>query len=158
MSNRTKSGAICGLLCLGLVLNGCATLKAEKTAPSAEASVTPPGKVTRRIVLRGVNFDFDSSAIRPDTEVVLSSAVEVLKGTPEVRVEVVGHTDSAGPEAYNQGLSEQRAQAVFGYLASHGIKASRLSTIGYGETRPVADNSTRDGRAQNRRVELNVRQ
>jgi len=121
--------------------------------PEAAAPV-----VTRRIVLRGVKFDFNSSAIRGDAEVILGSAVEVLKESPEVRVEIAGHTDSTGPEAYNQTLSEQRANGVLQYMTSHGIRASRLSIVGHGEMRPVADNSTRDGRTQNRRVELNVSQ
>jgi outer membrane protein OmpA-like peptidoglycan-associated protein len=135
-------------------LTGSSKARVRVAAPAPE--LPPPAKVTRRIVLRGVNFDFDSAAIRPDAEVILSSAVEVLKESPEVRVEVAGHTDSTGAEAYNQGLSERRAKAVSDYLTSHGVQASRLRTIGSGEAQPVADNSTIDGRAQNRRVELNV--
>ena len=109
-------------------------------------------------MVRGVTFGFDSAAIRVDAEVILGCAVEVLKESPEVRVEIAGHTDGSGPEAYNQALSQQRADAVLQYMTSHGIHASRLSTVGYGETRPLTDNSTRDGRTQNRRVELNVSQ
>jgi outer membrane protein OmpA-like peptidoglycan-associated protein len=71
-------------------------------------------------------------------------------------VEVGGHTDSVGSEAYNQGLSERRADAVRDYLMSKGVKASRLTARGYGESRPVASNDTEEGRAENRRVELVV--
>ena len=69
---------------------------------------------------------------------------------------IEGHTDSTGPDGYNQGLSERRAEAVQGYLVDHGVSPSNLSTVGYGEAQPVADNSTREGRALNRRVELRV--
>ena len=82
---------------------------------------------------------------------------EVLNENSGGRVDVSRHTASIGTEEYNQGLSERRAAAVRGYLVSHGISGSRLSTSGSGESKPVASNSTSDGRAQNRRVELNVR-
>jgi OOP family OmpA-OmpF porin len=119
------------------------------------AAVAPP-PVARRIVLRGVNFAFDSAEITPESEVILDTAVEALKESSEVRIEVAGHTDWTGTDSYNQGLSERRAKAVADYLSRQGVGASRLRVVGYGETRPVADNSLRDGRAQNRRVELNV--
>lgn len=75
-----------------------------------------------------------------------------------VGVEIAGHTDEQGDAAYNQGLSQRRADAVRSYLTSKGVDASRLSGAGYGETQPVADNTTSEGRAQNRRVELRVTQ
>ena len=112
--------------------------------------------VQRRIVLRGVNFGFDSADIGEDSQSILDVAVQALRENSGVQVEVAGHTDSTGPEAYNQGLSERRARAVLDYLEAGGISRSRLSSVGYGESQPVADNSTRDGRAQNRRVELNI--
>jgi len=87
---------------------------------------------------------------------VLDAGVEVLKENPGTSIQVAGYTDSVGTDAYNQGLSERRANAVLDYFVSHGIEASRLTAVGYGESNPVADNSTADGRAQNRRVELNV--
>jgi OOP family OmpA-OmpF porin len=122
-----------------------------------EAPPPPPAPpVARRIVLRGVNFAFDSAALTPEAEVILQAAVEALNESPGVRVEVGGHTDSTGPEAYNLGLSERRAGSVADYLSANGIDASRLTVVGFGEANPVADNGTRDGRAQNRRTELNV--
>jgi OOP family OmpA-OmpF porin len=108
-------------------------------------------------VLRGINFAFDSAQIGAEAEPVLDVAAQELRDNPDVRVEVAGHTDSVGDEAYNEGLSQRRAAAVADYLAGKGIDRSRLDTAGYGESSPVADNSTADGRAQNRRVELNVR-
>lgn len=128
---------------------------------SATASIrvmAPAPKPTQRIVLRGVNFDLDKAAIRPDAQVILQTAAEALNESPKARVSVTGHTDSTGSEAYNQTLSERRAKAVVDYLVSLGVSASRLSATGVGELEPVADNSTADGRAQNRRVELNVAQ
>ena len=121
---------------------------------SAPVSVAAGAPTKRSIVLRGINFDFDKANIKPEAEGVLDAAVEVLKENPDVKVRVSGYTDSVGADAYNQGLSERRAKSVRDYLVSHGIDASRLTAVGYGETNPVADNGTKDGRAQNRRVSL----
>jgi OOP family OmpA-OmpF porin len=106
--------------------------------------------------LRGVEFDFDKSTLRPESQQTLNEATEVLRQYPDIRVEVAGHTDSIGTDQYNQGLSERRAQAVYDYLVNNGIDASRLNSRGYGEGSPIADNATREGRQRNRRVELVV--
>ena len=132
----------------GLSAQGRATVHVSDAAPA----------VTRRIVLRGVHFDFDRAAIKPAAEAVLFQASEILKKNPELRIQVAGYTDSTGSAAYNQGLSERRASSVKGWLAAHGISAGRLDAVGFGESMPVADNDTEVGRAQNRRVELNVLQ
>jgi len=115
------------------------------------------------IDLKGVNFDFDKSTLRPDAIAILNEAVEILKRYPDLRVEVAGHTDSKGSDAYNQKLSERRAKVVYDYLVSNGIDPSRLiGPNGYGESRPIAPNTNPDGsdnpegRARNRRTELNV--
>jgi len=108
------------------------------------------------IDLRGVEFDFDKSTLRPESQQTLNEATEVLKQYPDIRVEAAGHTDSIGSDAYNQGLSERRAQAVYDYLVSNGIDSNRLSVRGYGEASPIADNATREGRQRNRRTELVV--
>lgn len=123
---------------------------------SAPVSVAAAAAGKKTIVLRGINFDFDKANIKPEAEPVLDAAAEVLKENPDVSVRVGGHTDSVGTDAYNQGLSERRAKAVRDYLASHGVDASRLTAVGFGESQPVADNGTADGRAQNRRVALDV--
>jgi OOP family OmpA-OmpF porin len=132
-------------------MTGTASCMVQVSAPRAAPAET------RRIVLRGINFAFDSSKIEPEFEPVLDVAVQELRDNPTVNIEVAGHTDATGADDYNQGLSERRANSVVDYLVSKGIDRSRLSAAGYGESQPVADNSTRDGRAQNRRVELNVR-
>ncbi|HEY2346220.1 MAG TPA: OmpA family protein [Xanthomonadaceae bacterium] len=130
----------------------------------AGQTVGPDGcPVPVTIDLRGVNFDFDKSKLRPDAVAILNEAIEVLKKYPQLRVEVAGHTDSVGTDAYNQKLSERRAKAVYDYLTQNGVDAGRLmGPHGYGETRPIAPNTNPDGsdnpqgRAQNRRTELNV--
>lgn len=123
------------------------------TATEARAEPT----TATRIVLRGVNFDFDSARIRPDAAAILDAAADTLKENPDVQIEVAGHTDSIGTDAYNRGLSQRRARAVVDALVQRGVDAARLSAQGYGESQPVANNSTADGRAQNRRVELTQR-
>ena len=125
------------------------------SAPVSVATAAAPA-TKRSIVLRGINFDFDKANIKPEAAPVLDAAVEVLKENPDVKVRVGGHTDGIGTDAYNQGLSERRAKAVRDYLVAHGIDASRLTAVGFGKTQPVADNKTKDGRAQNRRVALDV--
>ena len=129
--------------------------------PPAPAEPPPPAPIT--IDLTGVNFDFDRSTLRPDAVQILNEAIEILRRYPDLGVEVAGHTDSVGTEQYNQGLSERRATAVYDYLTSNGIDASRLQgPTGYGESRPIAPNTNPDGtdnpegRARNRRTELNV--
>jgi OOP family OmpA-OmpF porin len=108
------------------------------------------------IELQGVHFDFDKSTLRPEAMVILNEAAALLNKHERVVVEVAGHTDSTGSDAYNQGLSERRANAVRDYLVEKGVRASRLSAKGYGESMPVASNDTKEGRAENRRVELIV--
>jgi OOP family OmpA-OmpF porin len=108
------------------------------------------------IELEGVYFDFDKSTIKPEGMAVLDQAAALLQKHERVVVEVAGHTDSVGSDAYNQGLSERRANAVRDYLTSKGVTATRLTARGYGEAQPVASNDTDEGRAENRRVELIV--
>jgi len=121
---------------------------------------TPAGaKVDARgceivITLKGVNFETDSAKLTADSTAILDEAAAVLKQRPGAVVEVQGHTDSRGKDAYNQRLSERRARAVQDYLVGAGVSASVLSAKGYGEVEPVASNDTDEGRAQNRRVDL----
>lgn len=125
--------------------------------PMAAAEPAPPPPPARKkIVLRGVNFDFDKANIRQDAAPVLDEAVATLKEASTINIAVEGHTDSKGSDEYNQKLSERRADAVRDYLAGHGVSKSRMTSAGFGESRPVASNDTDEGRAQNRRVELRV--
>jgi OOP family OmpA-OmpF porin len=105
-------------------------------------------------VLERVHFDTDKWEIKPEDYAILDEVVPVLKRNPTLRVEIEGHTDNRGSEVYNKKLSEKRAEAVKNYFVNKGIEAKRLSAAGYGFSRPVASNDRREGRAQNRRVEL----
>jgi len=124
--------------------------------PAPLAAVTEPAPAMT-LVLEGVNFDFDKAVIRPQDYAKLDQDVDTLKAWGDVDVEVAGHTCSIGTEEYNLGLSQRRAEAVRNYLVSKGVSADRLIVRGYGESRPAVSNATREGRVQNRRVEL-VRQ
>jgi outer membrane protein OmpA-like peptidoglycan-associated protein len=122
----------------------------------AATTVAPPATTVKRIVLRGVNFDYDSSEIRPVDRPVLDEAVRQLTDQTQIALAIEGHTDSRGTDQYNQALSVRRAEAVFRYLVNKGLAPERMRAEGFGESRPVADNETDAGRAQNRRVELRV--
>lgn len=104
-----------------------------------------------------VLFDFDKTAIKPDGAKILDRLIAFLKENPDKGVDLEGHTDWVGTDEYNQGLSERRAVSVKTYLIKAGVDAGRISTRGFGESKPIADNKTRDGRAKNRRVEVRVR-
>lgn len=106
--------------------------------------------------LGDVLFAFDSAELTAAAHDVLTQIGTRLTGANLVSVKVVGHTDSVGSDAYNQGLSERRARSVADFLISQGIPAEKLTTEGLGESQPVADNASDAGRAQNRRVELHV--
>jgi len=147
--------ALCGLI--GHVLldpEPTPTLPPPPPTPVPTPAAAPP--VKKKIVLRGVHFDYDKSDIRPDSRPILDEAASVLRENPEVRVSIEGHTDSRGSDEYNRELSYRRANAVYRYLVAAGIAPERLEVIGYGESRPVASNDTEAGRAQNRRVELRL--
>lgn len=119
----------------------------ERAAPLFE-----PEKKT--LVLEGVQFEVDRAEITPASAAVLDRVAASLRDWPEVRVEVGGHTDSTGSTAHNQILSQRRADSVRAYLVGNGVGAARLVARGYGEGRPIADNTTAEGKARNRRVEL----
>ena len=101
-----------------------------------------------------VQFDNNSSELRPESLAYLDRVAERLNELPSISGVIEGHTDSNGSDAHNQGLSERRAQAVHDYLIARGIASSRITAQGFGESQPIADNATPEGRAQNRRVVL----
>jgi len=101
-------------------------------------------------------FDFDKSTIKPEGRNILDQVAQQAQQLSLESIIAVGHTDSVGAEEYNQGLSERRAAAVKNYLVSRGIPADSIIASGRGETQPIADNSTREGRARNRRVEIEI--
>lgn len=106
--------------------------------------------------LKGITFDTNKSDIKPQFHGLLDENVEVLKKNPTVKVEIQGHTDSAGSDTYNQSLSEKRAKSVKDYLISKGIDAARVSSRGLGESKPIASNDTPEGMAKNRRIEVKI--
>ena len=104
----------------------------------------------------GITFAFDSYAIQPQFQATLNEVAQTLSNYPSTIIDVLGHTDSVGTDAYNQQLSQQRAQAVANYLISRGVQPARIATRGYGESMPIADNNTEMPPAANRRVEIKV--
>jgi outer membrane protein OmpA-like peptidoglycan-associated protein/opacity protein-like surface antigen len=110
----------------------------------------------RRFVLRGVKFEFDSDRLLPESKVILKEVAETLNAYPQIKVDVEGHTDSIGTDAYNLGLSERRSIAVQQFLSTNGVTKGRLRPVGYGESNPIDTNETEAGRENNRRVEFKV--
>jgi len=128
------------------------SMNQEVTADAA--SLSDELKKSGHVAVYGIHFETGKAAILPDSENVLGEIVKMLQHNPDVKLSVEGHTDNVGAVARNQTLSEKRAQAVVAWLTAHGVPAARLSAKGWGQSKPVADNATDDGRAKNRRVEL----
>ena len=133
----------------------------KKEAPKpAPPPPPPPPKPAPKSVKQSVViqadalFDFDKSVVRPDGKKSIDAAIAKLKGVDVEMVIATGHTDSIGTDAYNQKLSERRAAAVKDYMVSKGIPAAKITTIGKGESQPVATNKTAEGRQKNRRVDI----
>ncbi len=113
-------------------------------------------EVGNSVVLKNIFFDFDQSSIKPESVNELNRLVKLLKDNPKVKVEISSHTDDVGTEEYNQKLSESRCKSVIDYVISKGIVANRLLAKGYGETKPIANNDTEEGRQNNRRTEFKI--
>ena len=143
----------------------------DKCPDTAAGTIVGPDGCPQKVVidLRGVNFKFDRPKrgehnIEPTLQVptsdsiaILDQAIDALKRYPDIKVELDGHTDSIGTDAYNQKLSERRAQIVNDYLIAHGIDTSRITAVkGFGESQPIDTNATKEGRARNRRTEMKV--
>ncbi len=125
--------------------------------PPPPPPAPPAERRVERIVLQSVHFEFDKSRLTPIGRQVLDEAARKLQENPNLSVEIEGHTDSVGTELYNLGLGKRRAEVVKGYLVlRHQVDPNRMSTLSYGEARPIADNRTDQGRALNRRVEFKV--
>ncbi len=134
-----------------------AELRAELQGSGVSVTRTGPNGENITLNMPGnVTFATDSSDLNPAFFDVLNSVGKVLKQFDKTVVEVAGHTDSTGSEQYNQALSERRAATVAQYLEAKGVATQRILTVGMGETRPVADNGTPEGRQANRRVEITM--
>ena len=157
-AGNTALGAIIGAT-VGGVTGAVIGRQMDKQAEEIKNTV-PDAKVERvgeGIVVEfssNVLFAFDKSNLSEDAKTNLNKLVTVLNSYADTNIEVQGHTDSKGSEAYNQTLSEQRASAASGYLANKGISSSRISIKGFGETAPKYGNESATGRTQNRRVEF----
>ncbi|HEX5628119.1 MAG TPA: OmpA family protein [Usitatibacteraceae bacterium] len=131
------------------------TAPAAPGKPATPAAKPAPASVRQAIVIQAdALFDFDKSVVRPDGKKNIDDAMAKLAGVDVEMVIATGHTDSVGTDAYNQKLSDRRAAAVKDYLVSKGIPASKITTIGKGESQPVATNKTAEGRQKNRRVDI----
>jgi outer membrane protein OmpA-like peptidoglycan-associated protein len=108
------------------------------------------------VKLKNIYFDFNKTTLKPESFVELDKVYEFLRTNPKVEVEIGGHTDSNGSDQYNANLSQGRSESVVDYLITQGIDASRLSARGYGESKPIDTNDTKEGQANNRRVEFTV--
>lgn len=134
----------------------------EVQVPGPERIVTKEVPVEKVVegktlfVLPGALFDFNKSNLKPGGKMELDKAAGVLKENGYPAIIITGHTDSVGSDEYNQKLSEERANTVEKYLESKGVPADKMSTKGYGKTKPIASNETAEGRAQNRRVEIHL--
>ena len=132
---------------------------APAPAPAAAAPAAPkpaPAAASKVTYAADAFFDFDKSVLKPEGKAKLDDLASKVKGINLEVIIAVGHTDSVGTDAYNQKLSVRRAEAVKAYLVSKGIEKNRVYTEGKGEKQPVADNKTAEGRAKNRRVEIEV--
>jgi outer membrane protein OmpA-like peptidoglycan-associated protein len=136
---------IFGVIFFSLFILSCTSA----TKPTSEKTCHP--KVT---ILKGVNFDYDKSNIKPESYPVLDENIALLKSRPKMTITIVGHTDNNGGAAYNQKLSVSRANAVMQYFLEHGIPAGRMKMLGKGQFVPIADNKTDAGKALNRRIEI----
>ncbi|MFC3339090.1 outer membrane protein OmpA [Paracandidimonas soli] len=132
---------------------GCDGVPVAQAAPAPQVVAPTASKV---VLNADTFFDFDKATIKPEGRQILDQVASQAASINLETLIATGHTDSTGPEAYNQGLSERRANAVKDYLVGKGVPADRVYVEGKGETSPVASNATREGRAQNRRVEIEI--
>ena len=128
----------------------------ERTNPYLKDVPLQPIRTGNKIVLNNIFFEFDKSDLKAESEIELYKILEFLQFNPLIKIQINGHTDNIGAAEYNAGLSERRSLAVVSWLENHGIDKSRLMYKGFGESVPIASNETSEGRALNRRTELEI--
>jgi outer membrane protein OmpA-like peptidoglycan-associated protein len=131
-------------------------LKESTAGSGVDVSPVDNGQAILVNLPNGVTFDTDSTMIKPAFRDTLDRVSQSLSQYPNSLIDVYGHTDSTGSDAYNQTLSQNRARAVADYLSSRGVSPSRIRSTGYGKSQPIASNATEEGRAANRRVEIKI--
>jgi outer membrane protein OmpA-like peptidoglycan-associated protein len=131
-------------------------LKEQTAGSGVDVTPTDDGRAILVNLPDGVTFDVGSATLKPQFRDTLDKIAASMKLYPDSLIDVYGHTDSTGSDAFNQNLSENRARTVADYLAMRGVSSSRIRSRGFGETMPVADNGTDEGRAKNRRVEIKI--
>jgi outer membrane protein OmpA-like peptidoglycan-associated protein len=131
-------------------------LKEQTAGSGVDVTPTDNGQAILVNLPDGVTFDVGSSSLKPEFRDTLDKIAASMVQYPDSLIDVYGHTDSTGSDAFNQSLSESRARTVAGYLSSRGVSAARIRSQGFGETMPIASNDTVDGRAKNRRVEIKI--
>lgn len=124
----------------------------KRTVPGAEVIDAGEGLIVK--FDSGILFDTGKSDLKDAARTNIQNLAATMKNNPETNIMVIGHTDAVGSDQFNMNLSQQRAAAVKSYAAAQGIASSRLTTVGKGESEPIADNSTDTGKSQNRRVEI----
>ncbi len=122
----------------------------------ASAAIADRLQGDNKVILYGVFFESDTAEMKQDSDTTLTEILSILKKDPSIKINIDGHTDSSNTVEYNQALSKDRAQAVLKWLSMNGISEDRMRAKGFGETVPVADNATAQGRALNRRVEISM--
>jgi outer membrane protein OmpA-like peptidoglycan-associated protein len=130
------------------------TLQASAATEAKAATIVEALQQNGHVAVYGITFDFNKASIRSEAAPVLGQVLAMLQGNAGLQLTIEGHTDTIGQAAYNQKLSADRADAVRLWLVGHGVDATRLASAGFGDTRPVGDNTTEASRALNRRVEL----
>ena len=159
-SGHRGAGAVIGGL-TGAAVGGAIGYKLDQQAKElAQIQNAEVKREEDRLIVTmsdAVLFDVDSAALKPEATGTLGQMADVMVRYPENDILVKGHTDSSGSEKYNQELSERRAKAVKNYLIVRGVSGQRITSIGFGETMPIASNDTPEGRQENRRVEIEIK-
>ena len=154
--HQQRAALLFGLLLISAALLGRANsseaqARAQAVSSGAETRATDHGLI---LTLGDVGFEAGKASLQPTAMTAIDRLAQLMSVYPERFVRIEGHTDSLGDDAANQQLSERRATAVRDALLARGVDAARVEAVGYGETRPIADNATPDGRQKNRRIEI----